>query len=149
MLKFMLEFTRIFGRRAFLARGLTLCFFFLFSYFSLFFFFFPCSLSFPPPNSLSHIGEGCHNLQTLCLLECVRVTCFGMQEIALGCPNLKSLNILGCRKVTDEGIIAVGNGCPHLQSLDLVYTISNLGLKQIGIGCLHLCALHISGKWFL
>ena len=64
------------------------------------------------------MANGCPQLQSLNIFNCLNITDEGIRALATGCPQLQSLTISSCVNITDEGIRALANGCPQLQSLD-------------------------------
>ncbi|KAJ3037014.1 hypothetical protein HDV00_002147 [Rhizophlyctis rosea] len=59
------------------------------------------------------IGARLHELETLDLSECQRVTDVGMVEVARGCRRLVDVNLKGCTELSDETVkafVGVGEG---------------------------------------
>ncbi|KAH6782593.1 F-box/RNI-like superfamily protein [Perilla frutescens var. hirtella] len=71
--------------------------------------------------ALKAIGYNCHQLQSLNLGWCDRVSDEGVKSLAYGCPDLRALDLCGCVLITDESVVPLANNCLHLRSLGLYY----------------------------
>ncbi|KAL1543751.1 F-box protein skp2a [Salvia divinorum] len=70
---------------------------------------------------LKSIGFSCHQMQSLNLGWCDRVSDEGVKSLAYGCPNFRALDLCGRLLITDEIVVALAKNCLHLRSLRLYY----------------------------
>eukprot|EP00252_Welwitschia_mirabilis_P011536 TRINITY_DN257_c0_g1_i2.p1 TRINITY_DN257_c0_g1~~TRINITY_DN257_c0_g1_i2.p1 ORF type:complete len:325 (-),score=42.46 TRINITY_DN257_c0_g1_i2:532-1506(-) len=71
--------------------------------------------------ALQALAQNCHDLQSLNLGWCEKVTDVGVTSLAKGCPQLRAVDLCGCVLITDQSVIALAQNCPLLKSLGLYY----------------------------
>ena len=81
--------------------------------------------------------HGCHNLISINLSYCKKLSDIGLVAIAQGCHYLTSINLTYCHSISDEGASAIAEGCHNLNSIDLSHcdSISDKGLSALAVGC--------------
>ena len=58
-------------------------------------------------SSISALGHGCGQLQSIDLTCCRQVIDVGISALGAGCGQLQSIDLTCCREVTDVGISAL------------------------------------------
>lgn len=113
-------------------------------------------------HSLRMLADNCHSLQTLCILEAVLVTNFGVCYLVckIG-ERLRELYLDHCVGVTDAVLLPLLTFCTQLETLGTLHSgITRVALRDELIipnklpllKCLHLCAFvethnAIDGRW--
>ncbi|XP_047976722.1 F-box protein SKP2A-like isoform X2 [Salvia hispanica] len=70
--------------------------------------------------ALGYLTGCCRKLKTLNLCGCVRTaTDRALKAIGFNCHQMQSLNLGWCDRVSDEGVKSLAYGCPNLRALDL------------------------------
>ncbi|XP_064600060.1 uncharacterized protein LOC135466488 [Liolophura sinensis] len=80
------------------------------------------------------IAHNCHNLLTLNLGQCYKLTDSSVAEVTGSLPRLESLDIRGCnRSVRDTSVRKIVKNCPRLSSIALANCphISDVALSEI------------------
>ncbi|XP_024887630.1 F-box/LRR-repeat protein 7-like isoform X1 [Temnothorax curvispinosus] len=123
--------------------------------------------------SLVAIASYCASLRQLSVSDCVKVTDFGVREVAarLGpslryfsvgkcdrvsdagllvvarhCYKLRYLNARGCEALSDSATIALARGCPRMRALDIgKCDIGDATLEALSTGCPNLKKLSLCG----
>ncbi|XP_031842627.1 F-box and leucine-rich repeat protein 7 [Nomia melanderi] len=123
--------------------------------------------------SLVAIASYCASLRQLSVSDCVKITDFGVRELAarLGpslryfsvgkcdrvsdagllvvarhCYKLRYLNARGCEALSDSATLALARGCPRLRALDIgKCDIGDATLEALSTGCPNLKKLSLCG----
>lgn len=123
--------------------------------------------------SLIAVASYCANLRQLSVSDCVKITDFGVRELAarLGpslryfsvgkcdrvsdagllvvarhCYKLRYLNARGCEALSDSATIALARGCPRIRALDIgKCDIGDATLEAFSTGCPNLKKLSLCG----
>ncbi|CAL7937974.1 unnamed protein product [Xylocopa violacea] len=123
--------------------------------------------------SLIAIASYCGSLRQLSVSDCVKITDFGVRELAarLGpslryfsvgkcdrvsdagllvvarhCYKLRYLNARGCEALSDSATLALARGCPRLRALDIgKCDIGDATLEALSTGCPNLKKLSLCG----
>ncbi|XP_012283980.1 F-box/LRR-repeat protein 7 [Orussus abietinus] len=123
--------------------------------------------------SLVAIASYCVTLRQLSVSDCMRVTDFGVRELAarLGpslryfsvgkcdqvsdagllvvarhCYKLRYLNARGCEALSDSATLALARGCPRMRALDLgKCDVGDATLEALSTGCPNLKKLSLCG----
>lgn len=107
---------------------------------------------------LTAIGKHCHDLHTIHVELCFRITDKGLTALAVGCPKLESVHISQCQNVGDKGLTALAGHCPLLAriSVDSCAKIQDEGIMALACGCpeirvmnLHSCNIGDVGAYQL
>ena len=90
--------------------------------------------------------RGFHNLTSIDLSYCKKLSDIGLVAIAEGCHYLTSINLTYCHSISDEGVSAIAEGCHNLNSIDLSHcdSISDKGLSALAVGCHDLQLINFS-----
>ncbi|KAG7200867.1 hypothetical protein KM043_003230 [Ampulex compressa] len=123
--------------------------------------------------SLVAVASYCGALRQLSVSDCIRITDFGVRELAarLGpslryfsvgkcdkvsdaglfvvarhCYKLRYLNARGCEALSDSATLALARGCPRLRALDIgKCDIGDATLEALSTGCPNLKKLSLCG----
>eukprot|EP01121_Diplochlamys_sp_Union-15-3_P020836 TRINITY_DN8253_c0_g1_i3.p1 TRINITY_DN8253_c0_g1~~TRINITY_DN8253_c0_g1_i3.p1 ORF type:complete len:344 (+),score=2.50 TRINITY_DN8253_c0_g1_i3:105-1136(+) len=90
----------------------------------------------------------CRKLERIDLSECNLITDQSIAMLAQRCNmSLRHLKLSNCPKITDRFTPYLAYFCKNLHLLDLKRcSLSNIGVKYIAKGCLHLHTLNIDGN---
>jgi F-box/leucine-rich repeat protein 7 len=61
------------------------------------------------------VASFCLSLRELSISDCVRITDFGLYELAKLGPNLRYLSVAKCERISDSGVIHVARLCYKLR----------------------------------
>ncbi|XP_015591362.1 F-box/LRR-repeat protein 7 [Cephus cinctus] len=91
----------------------------------------------------AHLGP---SLRYLSVGKCDRVSDAGLLVVARHCYKLRYLNARGCEAVSDSATLALARGCPRMRALDLgKCDVGDATLEALSTGCPNLKKLSLCG----
>jgi len=98
-------------------------------------------------NELKILSKYSPNIQTISLVDSIKITDSGIKMLSEGCHNIISIFLQGCNLITDSALKFLSEGCHNIQTISLgsCNSITDTGLKFLSEGCHYIKTISLDG----